>query len=404
MPRGTAAAALLAAGRMCGGTMNPCTTNPFSVGCGPTPLVTPADTPADDGSSFTVTAGPCSLTTEKTCIRSPNYPGAYSANEHCDITVNRAGPLKVKTFNVEKGFDEFTVNGQIFTGEYDYDHDNEGGPNGVEVTAGTVMEWNTDGQYQRTGWEICLAAAPAFEIVSGSCMLVADKWPPCVHSPNYDRQQASVVVDHCPDNDRCYPNNDRCEITVLVSGILNSVEFQTELGYDFLVVQGEFFSGSRGPQGFAVAPGASITWRTDGSVGRPGWEVCLDTPVPTADPTTLWPPTQSPTLHPAQALYTTCLSKLEWMKTELRDMQTQMDAVIGDARKAKTSSLNPQQQVMHSAIPVVAAMGLSLIVGFLAGRSTPKALPPPHAQSTDEYVRMVDADVKTDEPVGLIII
>jgi len=103
------------------------------------------------------------------------------------------------------------------------------------------------------------AGAGLFTAVSGACTVVSDGT--CFRSPNY------------PSN---YDNNQRCTITVAAHEqvMLSVVAFNTESGWDYLTVNGVRYMGTSGPHGVSVAPGASITFYTDGSVTRSGFEIC----------------------------------------------------------------------------------------------------------------------------------
>ena len=103
------------------------------------------------------------------------------------------------------------------------------------------------------------AGAGLFTTVSGECTVVSDGT--CFRSPNY------------PSN---YDNNQRCTITVAAHEqvMLSVVAFDTESGYDYLTVNSVRYMGTSGPHGVSVAPGASITFYTDGSVTRSGFEIC----------------------------------------------------------------------------------------------------------------------------------
>jgi hypothetical protein len=43
-----------------------------------------------------------------------------------------------------------------------------------------------------------------------------------------------------------YGSNERCNITLLTNALLRSIEFATEIGYDWLSVDGQRFSGYDG--------------------------------------------------------------------------------------------------------------------------------------------------------------
>ena len=91
----------------------------------------------------------------------------------------------------------------------------------------------------------------------------------CLRSPNY------------PSN---YDVNQQCNITVAASEqvTLSVVAFYTESGYDFLTVNDVQYDHLSGPDGVQVAPGETITFISDGSKTRSGFEICgalLTTPL-----------------------------------------------------------------------------------------------------------------------------
>ena len=81
----------------------------------------------------------------------------------------------------------------------------------------------------------------------------------CFRSPNF------------PSN---YGNNENCSITVRDAVALSVEAFDTESGYDFLMVDGVQYDGTSGPENADVAAGTIITFTSDGSVTRTGFEIC----------------------------------------------------------------------------------------------------------------------------------
>ena len=57
--------------------------------------------------------------------------------------------------------------------------------------------------------------------------------------------------------------------------MLNVVSFNTETNYDKLTVEGTQYHGTTGPQGVVVSAGIQITWSSDGSETRAGFEICV---------------------------------------------------------------------------------------------------------------------------------
>ena len=51
--------------------------------------------------------------------------------------------------------------------------------------------------------------------------------------------------------------------------------FETEAGYDPLTVNGVAYSGTSGPEGVSVTAGSTITFTSDSSLTKKGFEICL---------------------------------------------------------------------------------------------------------------------------------
>ena len=99
---------------------------------------------------------------------------------------------------------------------------------------------------------------PSYFAVVGPCTTDAA----CVRSPNYPSD---------------YGFNEDCTVmpTSLAVGQLLSATagFNTESGYDKLIVNGVEYDGTAGPSD--VVLGSAFTWSSDSSGTRAGWEVCV---------------------------------------------------------------------------------------------------------------------------------
>ena len=96
-----------------------------------------------------------------------------------------------------------------------------------------------------------------------------------------------AVTGGCTTNGACfqslnYPNDygpsESCSITVqsVLSGeTLSSAAFNTESGYDKLVVKDVEYSGTSGPSNVAVAVNDVFTWGSDDAAEESGFQVCL---------------------------------------------------------------------------------------------------------------------------------
>ena len=59
-----------------------------------------------------------------------------------------------------------------------------------------------------------------------------------------------------------------------VQGALTATEFHTEVGFDYVRLNGDIYMGMDGPDNVLVRAGSSFTWRSDGSVTNSGWTIC----------------------------------------------------------------------------------------------------------------------------------
>jgi hypothetical protein len=104
--------------------------------------------------------------------------------------------------------------------------------------------------------------------VSGPCRLSDDKQ--CVSSPcllSADKQCISST----------YGNNQQCWIKASADMTLRVDKFDTENYWDWLYVDGTYYSGMSGPAGRGVKANAWMAWYSDHSETRPGWKICSDT-------------------------------------------------------------------------------------------------------------------------------
>ena len=102
---------------------------------------------------FLVVSGACTLSSDGTCFRSPNYPSNYDINQQCTITVAafQAVTLSVTAFDLEAqsscAFDYLAVNGVKYCGT--------SGPDDVLVAADQTITFTSDELITRSGFEIC---------------------------------------------------------------------------------------------------------------------------------------------------------------------------------------------------------------------------------------------------------
>ena len=89
----------------------------------------------------------------------------------------------------------------------------------------------------------------------------------CVCTSNYD--------DKCEQHSGEYANNEVCVIDVPAGSMLSVTHFETENGYDKLILNGNEYQGSTGPNGVALT--SAIRWYSDSSVQKSGWKLCVTT-------------------------------------------------------------------------------------------------------------------------------
>ena len=104
-----------------------------------------------------------------------------------------------------------------------------------------------------------------FTVTSGNCIVSSTN---CVSSPNYPNSN--------------YPNSDSCSIQVTdyvdAEDVILVNAFQTGATHDTLVVKGVSYSGTTaggGPVGVKLVSGDTVSWSTDTTVTKSGWEICL---------------------------------------------------------------------------------------------------------------------------------
>lgn len=97
--------------------------------------------------------------------------------------------------------------------------------------------------------------------------------------PTWDvRGNCAIDSDGCfTDGPGYYGADEDCEVCVLRSGTVTAITFDTESSYDRLTVgSGGSFSGTTGPTNVAVSAGDCITFTSDSSVQKSGFQLCAD--------------------------------------------------------------------------------------------------------------------------------
>jgi hypothetical protein len=91
----------------------------------------------------------------------------------------------------------------------------------------------------------------------------------------------SITDDGHQESGRCvgrptgYSDDEACTIRPTGSFALSSCPiFSTESGYDKVNIAGAEYDGTNCPSGVSVTTSSSISWRSDGSATRDGWQLC----------------------------------------------------------------------------------------------------------------------------------
>jgi hypothetical protein len=122
---------------------------------------------------------------------------------------------------------------------------------------GDALTCHPNGRWSGEPPQRCMLPRPTFTVTSGSCSTASESH--CIRSANYPSS---------------YQNGERCEFTLSGPGSLSSTAFSTESCCDHLHIGGASYSGGTIPTGVLADVATSISWSTDGSVTRSGWEVC----------------------------------------------------------------------------------------------------------------------------------
>jgi len=246
--------------KLCAGDVASTTTTTATTTTTPTTTTSPA--PEFGNRSWLVSQGPCTVDSSG-CLLSPHYPHKYGGHQSCTILVNEASaePISVHGFDTEKGYDILELNGKKYSGN--------DGPEGI-TPSGKIM-WESDGSIHRQGWKLCMGAISTtvtttttgnnnnpWLVSQGPCTVDSSG---CALSPHYPAK---------------YGDDESCTIVVKrqTTGSIIVHSFHTERRYDFLEINGKRYSGLRSPQG--VSPVGEIRWKSDGSVRRRVWKLCIN--------------------------------------------------------------------------------------------------------------------------------
>jgi hypothetical protein len=149
------------------------------------------------------------------CFSSLNYGN----DESCTFTMGGSGTLTVISFNTEIVFDMLTVGG--------IQYDGTTGPQGVAISAGEEISWYSDEIETRAGFEICVASTPP---VSGHAVSITPMERKLDHPLQITLSGSNLgncAVDGSCFSSLSYTNNEVCEFTTDVAGVLSVISFAT---------------------------------------------------------------------------------------------------------------------------------------------------------------------------------
>jgi len=198
----------------------------------------------------------CQLEGNRRCVHSANFPHSYGPDQQCVLHVKDMGSLVIDPFHTETYLDYLEIKDVKFepvrlSGEV--------ASMVVTVSASTAIEWTSDGSVEQTGWRMCWEPLTPWTVVNSSDP-ESFVWGRCVYSPYF------------PNN---YSRNEHSFFRVGEAGTLVMDPFDTQSGYDYLMVGDASFSGS-GRRAVDVTPGTIIEWSSDDSDERNGWAMCLE--------------------------------------------------------------------------------------------------------------------------------
>jgi len=169
----------------------------------------------------------------------------------------------------EGGYDKLKINGIEYSGS--------SSPPPETVFKGE-QTWSSDASVQKSpGWKICtgVAGSSITTVLSTTVITTTKTWGSngvnnikagpctidqagCVKSPNYPAK---------------YGGAQSCNL--LMTGVISSVDFDTEGNYDTLRVNGVSYSGSgaKAPSVGLLLSGDQL-WTSDSSMNKKGWRIC----------------------------------------------------------------------------------------------------------------------------------
>jgi len=200
--------------------------------------------------------------------------GGYNNEDFCQIFIQQDVYLDVIMFDTEGNYhDNLVVNGIYYSGSH--------GPQGVFVASNSMMErltFTADNSNTGDGIDIC-GSTSAITDDSDSGSLVDNSFS----LGSCGNDIITYANGACFKTDGDYNNNGICWINVQQNCYLNVTMFDTEYDRDFLVLNGDSYSGgdrSESPHGVYVADGELIEFEPDNQNTGSGFDICcISSPV-----------------------------------------------------------------------------------------------------------------------------
>ena len=273
----------------------------------PAPPLSPPSSP----SFWTVTSGAqyCHITgAQGSCVT--DGAGSYGNRESCTVRADTTLWVSATEFDTENRYDRITIGGRAYSGR--------SGPSNVQMNAGSVLTWRSDGSVTRPGFVICASTAQVpFPPPPPSPPPPSPSPPPPAPLPPLPPRPPggalwSIVSGsqfcHVENSGTCvtdgpgrHGNRENCVMRALVNLHATATLFQTEACCDWLTIGSTRYSGSGLSRG--AAQRAHDGWqhddrRSDYSITYSGFTICG---VALSSPSLMPPAPPSPPAHPPAA-------------------------------------------------------------------------------------------------------
>eukprot|EP00035_Acanthoeca_spectabilis_P013574 m.252859 g.252859 ORF g.252859 m.252859 type:complete len:1001 (-) comp15924_c0_seq2:2267-5269(-) len=221
------------------------------------------------------TSAPCYTTSNGTCIT--DGPGNYGDGERCTIEVLQTTRFIVNSLAVEGG-DYFTAG----TARLDSRSELEG----RALSAGSLVNWRSDGSNRRAGWVLCAAPQCATQPQNASFQVtrsiptlrcVGGDGPSTANEGTCFTTNGGSCITDGPGS---YANGERCTISILRDTRL-VVQFLTvEVNSDYFTINQSLARLDTAAEldSVLLTAGSSLNWRSDPSTTRAGWRICASLP------------------------------------------------------------------------------------------------------------------------------